>query len=164
MVYCSTKYWILNPKCSNIFWDCFGLIFKLNFGSSFTKTSICVTQKMKNEFFMQKKWKLPSATLFVIPSCVVCRFHVATGWRCANKLSLTAPLLEHHTASGHHLQSFVSLLLDWQPWFHNWGKTCCYIHPNLLLGFSNWPVIFTSSTRPHQKGMWALSFSLWTLR
>jgi hypothetical protein len=78
----------------------------------------------------------------------VCRFHVATGWRRATKLSLTAPLLEHHAVSGHHLQSFVCLLLDWLPWFHNWGKTCCYIHQNLLLGFSNWPVILLHQLGP----------------
>jgi hypothetical protein len=24
-----------------------------------------------------------------------------------------------------------------KPWFHNWGKTCCCAHHNLLLGFSN---------------------------
>jgi hypothetical protein len=22
-----------------------------------------------------------------------------------------------------------------KPWFHNWGKICCYAHHNLLLGF-----------------------------
>jgi hypothetical protein len=38
------------------------------------------------------------------------------------------------------------------------GKTCCYIHQTLLLGFSNWPVIYytqssflTSSSRRHQQ-------------
>jgi hypothetical protein len=37
------------------------------------------------------------------------------------------------------------------------GKTCCYIHQTLLLGFSNWPVIYytqssflTSSSPRHQ--------------
>jgi hypothetical protein len=55
MIFCSTKWWSLNPKCSSILGDCFGPIFELNFGTSFTKTSICGTQKMKNKFFMQRK-------------------------------------------------------------------------------------------------------------
>jgi hypothetical protein len=76
----------------------------------------------------------------------VCRFHVATGWRCANKKSLTAPLLEHHATSGHHLQSFGFLLLDWLPWFLTKGKACCCIHHTLLLGFSNWPIIYSASS------------------
>jgi hypothetical protein len=46
-----------------------------------------------------------------------------------------APLLEHHVASGHHLQLYFGLLLDWLPWFLTEGKTCCYIHHTLLLGF-----------------------------
>jgi hypothetical protein len=45
--------------------------------------------------------------------CVVCRFHIATSWRCANKISLTVPLLECHYASKHHLLEFGFFLLDW---------------------------------------------------
>jgi hypothetical protein len=81
--------------------------------------------------------------------CVVCRFHIATGWRRANKKSLTAPLLEHHAASGHHLQLFGFLLLDWLHWFLTEGKACCYIHHTILLGFSNWPVIYSASSEWH---------------
>jgi hypothetical protein len=36
--------------------------------------------------------------------------------------------LECREASKHHLLKFGSLLLDWLPWFHNWGKTCCCAH------------------------------------
>jgi hypothetical protein len=75
----------------------------------------------------------------------VCRFHVVTGWRCTNKLSLMAPLLECHAASGHHLQSFVSVLLDWLPWFITEGKLAAiFIKPSL--GVSIWPVIYYTPT------------------
>jgi hypothetical protein len=40
----------------------------VNFGSCLTKNLIFATQKMENEFFVQRKCKLPIATLFVIPS------------------------------------------------------------------------------------------------
>jgi hypothetical protein len=39
------------------------------------------------------------------------------------------------------------------------GKTCCYIHKTLLLGFSNWPVIyytqssFLASSSPRHHGL-----------
>jgi hypothetical protein len=80
----------------------------------------------------------------------MCRFHVATGWRRANKLSLTARLLEHHAASGHHLQSYWLLpLLTDIPWFLTEEKHCCYIHHTFLLGFptGRWKTI---NTVPHQ--------------
>jgi hypothetical protein len=42
--------------------------------------------------------------------------------------------------------------------FKTEGKTCCYIHQTLLLGFSNWPVIYytqssflASSSPRHQR-------------
>jgi hypothetical protein len=38
-------------------------------------------------------------------------------------------------ASKHHLQSFVSPLLNDKPWFLTEGKSCCYIHNTFLLGF-----------------------------
>jgi hypothetical protein len=43
-----------------------------------------------------------------------------------------------------------------KPWFHNWRKTCCYAHHNLLLGFSNWAVIYNipTSTPHHQQVFW----------
>jgi hypothetical protein len=43
--------------------------------------------------------------------------------------------------------SMSFFLLDWSPWFHNWGKTCCYIHQTFL-GVSNWPVIYIINYTP----------------
>jgi hypothetical protein len=74
--YCSTKCWTVNPKWSTIFGDSLGLIVKFNFDSSFTKISICGNQKMKNDFFMQRKWKLSPATFFVVPSqTILCNIY-----------------------------------------------------------------------------------------
>jgi hypothetical protein len=39
-------------------------------------------------------------------------------------------------------------LLDWHTLVSYWGKTCCYIHQNLLLGFPNWAVIYIIITAP----------------
>jgi hypothetical protein len=40
-----------------------------------------------------------------------------------------------------HLQSSVSPLLFDKPWFHNWGKTCCYTHHTFLLGYpTGWSI------------------------
>jgi hypothetical protein len=33
-----------------------------------------------------------------------------------------------------------------KPWFLTEKKACCYIHHTLLLGFSNWPVIYSASS------------------
>jgi hypothetical protein len=110
----------------------------------------CRSLEISGQFFLH--FECQQVNLLVedcFPTSPSCHF-ISENFVISNKLSLTVPLLEHHAASGHHLQSFVSLLLDWLPWFHNWGKNCCYIHQNLLLGFSNWPVIYTSSTHPHQ--------------
>jgi hypothetical protein len=41
---------------------------------------------------------------------------------------------ECREASKHHLLKFGSLLLDWLPWFHNWGKTCCCAHHTFSWG------------------------------
>jgi hypothetical protein len=48
-----------------------------------------------------------------------------------------------------------------KPWFLNRGKTSSYIHQNLLLGFTNWPVFYykpTSFLAPsspcHQQVFW----------
>jgi hypothetical protein len=78
----------------------------------------------------------------------VCRFHVATGWRRANKKSLTAPLLECHTASGHHLLEYClfpprRLNLG----FITEGKLAAiFIKPSL--GVSNCPVIYFINYTP----------------
>jgi hypothetical protein len=65
-----------------------------------------------------------------------------------------APLLEHHAASGHHLQAYWLLpLLTDIPWFLTEGKPCCYIHHTFLLGFptGRWKTI---NTVPHQALFW----------
>jgi hypothetical protein len=41
---------------------------------------------------------------------------------------------ECHEASKHHLLKFGSLILDWLPWFHNWGKTWCCAHHTFSWG------------------------------
>ena len=46
-----------------------GIIVKLSFGGCFTKHLVFGTRKMENSFFVRQKWKLPPATLFVIPRC-----------------------------------------------------------------------------------------------
>jgi hypothetical protein len=42
---------------------------------------------------------------------------------------------ECYEAGKHHLLKFGFLLLDWLPWFHNWGKTCCCAHHTFSWGF-----------------------------
>jgi hypothetical protein len=55
--------------------------------------------------------------------------------------SLTAPLLECHYTSKHHLQLYwlLPLLID-IPWFLNWGKTLLLYSSYLPLGVPNWTV------------------------
>jgi hypothetical protein len=57
IVYCSTKYWIINPKWSNIFGNCFGPIWKLSFDSSFTKSINLWHSESKKWLFHAKKMK-----------------------------------------------------------------------------------------------------------
>jgi hypothetical protein len=78
----------------------------------------------------------------------VCRFRVAAGKQSLDEVPYINCLKLSQT-SKHHLQSSLStFLLDDKPWFLNWGKTCYYIHQNLLLGFSNWPVILLHQLGP----------------
>jgi hypothetical protein len=43
-----------------------------------------------------------------------------------------------------------------KPWFLTEGKACCYIHHTLLLGFSNWPVIYSASSVSKKYNLGAL--------
>jgi hypothetical protein len=54
---------------------------------------------------------------------------------------------ECREASKHHLLMFGSLLLDWLPWFHNWGKTCCCAH-HTFSWVPNWSIIYIINTAP----------------
>jgi hypothetical protein len=94
----------------------------------------------------------------------VCRFRVAASKQSLDEAPyINCPKLSQTTK--HHLQSSLSaFLLDDKPWFLNWGKTCCYIHQNLLLGFTNWPIIllhqlcpssFLAPSSPRHHRVWA---------
>jgi hypothetical protein len=78
----------------------------------------------------------------------VCRFRVAASKQSLDEAPyINCPKLSQ--TSKYHLQpSLSAFLLDDKPWFLNWGKTCCYIHQNLLLGFTNWPVILLHQLCP----------------
>jgi hypothetical protein len=52
-----------------------------------------------------------------------------------------------------------ALLLIDIPWFLNWGKTCCYIHQNLLLGFTNKLAIIYSSYLPLGVPNWTVNIN-----
>jgi hypothetical protein len=78
----------------------------------------------------------------------VCRFHIATSWRRANKIPLTVPLLECHYASKHHLLEY---------WLFPTGRlnlgfitegklAAIFIKPSH--GVSNWPVIYFINYTP----------------
>jgi hypothetical protein len=41
-----------------------------------------------------------------------------------------------------------------KPWFLTKGKACCYIHHTLLLGFSNWTVIYSASSPLLSESAW----------
>jgi hypothetical protein len=75
--------------------------------------------------------------------CVVCRFHVAAGGKLhANKFS-SAIVWSVTKLAGINLRKFGSFSYWFdKPWFHNRGKTFCCAHHNLLLGFTNWAVIY----------------------
>jgi hypothetical protein len=64
-----------------------------------------------------------------VPRCCWCK---AKPWT-----SYLAPLSRAVAKlAGIHLQKFGSFSYWFdKPWFHNWGKTCCCAHHNLLLGF-----------------------------
>jgi hypothetical protein len=68
--------------------------------------------------------------------CVVCRLHVAAGEKLhADKLS-GAIVRSVAKLAGINIRKCGSFSYWFdKPWFHNWRKTCCCAHHNLLLGF-----------------------------
>jgi hypothetical protein len=78
--------------------------------------------------------------------CVVCRFRVA-----ASKAKLgRGAIYKLFEAVAKPVRITFSRIVRSSPDRHtlvlNWGKTCCYIHQNLLLGFSNLLVIYYKPT------------------
>ena len=56
---------------SNIFFKWCGAILQQRFGRFFIKKPIFGTRKMENDFFVQRKWKLPFEKLFAIARCTL---------------------------------------------------------------------------------------------
>jgi hypothetical protein len=70
--------------------------------------------------------------------CVVCRFHVAAGKKLHADKFPGAIVRSVTKLAGINLRKFGSFSYWFdKPWFHNWGKTCCCAHHNLLLRFFN---------------------------
>jgi hypothetical protein len=68
----------------------------------------------------------------------VCRFHVAAGEKLHADKFHGAIVWSVAKLADINLQKFGSFSYWFdKPWFHNWGKTYCCAHHNLLLGFSN---------------------------
>jgi hypothetical protein len=64
----------------------------------FTRILLLLSTRYAHSFVYSKPVRLTTSSQVwnKIFGCVVCRFHVATSWRRANKISLMAPLLECH--------------------------------------------------------------------
>jgi hypothetical protein len=80
-----------------------------------------------------------------VPRCCWCK---ATPW-----ISFLAPLSRAVAKlAGFNLRKFgfFSYWFD-KPWFHNWGKTCCCAHHNLLLGFPTRRLYIFSTSTPHHQ-------------
>jgi hypothetical protein len=68
--------------------------------------------------------------------CVVWRFHVVASVKLHTKKLSGAIFRSVAKLAGINLWKFGSFSYWFdKPWFHNWGKTCCCAHHNLLLGF-----------------------------
>jgi hypothetical protein len=63
---------------------------------TFSHTTISFHSIRSYPLFQANRWDWQPHRKLGANGCVVCRFHVATSWRRANTLSLTAPLLECH--------------------------------------------------------------------
>jgi hypothetical protein len=80
--------------------------------------------------------------------CVVCRFHIAAGEKLHADKFPGAIVRSVAKLVGINLRKFGSFSYWFdKPWFHNWGKTYCCAHHNLLLGF---PTSFLASTTRQQ--------------
>jgi hypothetical protein len=81
-----------------------------------------------NRWDWQPHRKLGANYLFVLCACFTLLLGEEAPTSTTHQQVVWRHCLECHEASKHHLLKFGFLLLDWLPWFHNWGKTCCYAH------------------------------------